>query len=165
MGARVHCREEQFASHACLKVTTEKFSCQVTLDAGPRVLSLKGQRGAELLYQVPPGEQAREQGFSAIGGHRLWIAPETERTYFDDSGHVDWKQHNETLTFMPPPEIHGDGVEIQKSLAIEEVSGNVLQVVHSVTNNGDSRLKLAPWAITMVAPGGVAVLPMPEKAP
>jgi hypothetical protein len=93
------------------------------------------------------------------GGHRLWHAPEIfPRTYapdnslvtlFYDSGKVSLVQDTEPST------------GIQKTLSLTLSSGDapVVRVEHRLANRNVWPVTLAPWALTVVAPGGRVILP------
>ena len=57
----------------------------VLADVGPRVISYSFVGGENIFHEV--AEQAGLRGgkdFRLYGGHRLWVWPEVERTYFPD---------------------------------------------------------------------------------
>ncbi len=58
----------------------------VTADVGPRILFYGFLNGKNLLHEVE--EDAGKTGgseFRLYGGHRLWVSPEVERTYYPDN--------------------------------------------------------------------------------
>jgi hypothetical protein len=46
-----------------------------------------------------------------------------------------------------------------------EPRGSRVTVLHRITNVGQRATELAPWALTVMAPGGVEVIPLPPKSP
>ena len=66
----------------------------VTADVGPRIL-FYGFCGREnMLHEV--NDDAGKVGgsqFRLYGGHRLWVSPEVERTYYPDNLPVQTSQH------------------------------------------------------------------------
>ncbi len=99
------------------------------------------------------------------GGHRLWTAPEdTTRTYFPDNQPVTFKELGPgKVLFSPPPE---KKYGIQKEIEIHfPKKGSKVQVVHRITNIGRKPTELAPWALSVMAPGGMEIIPLPEKRP
>jgi hypothetical protein len=99
------------------------------------------------------------------GGHRFWLAPEDlTRTYFPDNRSVKWEQKSKLeVAFTPPPESEY-GVQKVMTLQLAE-KGTRVQVTLTVTNTGAAPTDLAPWGPTVMAPGGVEVIPLPKKAP
>jgi hypothetical protein len=130
------------------------------VDAGPRVLRFSASEESNLFYSAPASPA---QSFQPIGGHRLWIAPENEATYYADNHPVERKVDGDEITFLPPAEEHPE-FGIQKELAFSEGADCVI-VQHRVSNIGATECTIAPWAITMMQGGGVAVLPLTERAP
>lgn len=133
------------------------------LEAGPRLVRLSlADDPANLLAETPElGWETPHGRFSIRGGHRLWAAPEVAaRTSVpDDSG----------LAVSPIP----GGVELvgpresptglRKSIGIRLAPGRLeLTLHHRITNDSAEPVELAPWAITMLRPGGVAILPLPD---
>ena len=43
--------------------------------------------------------------------------------------------------------------------------GSRVKIVHHLTNVGDKPTELAPWSLTVMAPGGVEIIPLPPKKP
>jgi hypothetical protein len=158
----VRIREARFANHDCVEIEASDLNCFVTVDSGPRILGLNHAGGENLFFEST--EAGTRDEFRSIGGHRLWVAPENEVTYFPDNHPVQWKHDKDEVWFAPPPEQHKNGVCLSKRLSIG-ITGAGVQVRHSIRNCGDKAMNLACWAITMMAPGGVAALPLPKRAP
>ena len=137
-----------------------------TLDVGPRVISyrLAGGKNAFKEYAEQLGKSG-EAGWMIRGGHRLWAGPEdTTRTYALDNGPVRVRELGPLhvrLTAAPDGE-YGIGKEIDLKLA---ETGSRVTVTHRITAVGREPAELAPWALTVLNPGGVEVIPLPPKAP
>jgi hypothetical protein len=55
---------------------------------------------------------------------------------------------------------------VQKEIDVQLASsGSHVTLTHRVTNVGDKAVELAPWALTVMAPGGVEIIPLPPKRP
>jgi hypothetical protein len=158
----VHVREARFGNHDCVEIEASDLRTYVTIDSGPRILGLIASTGENLFFESQ--EAGTQDEFQAIGGHRLWVAPENTVTYFPDNRAVEWQLNNDEVSFAPPPEQHKNGLCLSKRLSVG-VTTTGLQVRHSIRNCGDKSVELACWAITIMAPGGVAALPLPERAP
>jgi hypothetical protein len=106
-----------------------------------------------------------EKEWQIRGGHRFWLAPEDlTRTYFADNRPVKWEKvgtHAARLTPSPEEEY---GVQKELVLRLAE-KGTKVTVTHKVTNIGKEPTELAPWGPTVMAPGGVEVIPLPPKRP
>lgn len=153
----------------CISITNGQIELQVTLDFGPRVIHCS-RVGMENMFfedtkKAPLGEKydIYEDQIILYGGHRLWISPEVvPRCYHPDNLTVTVTDVENGARFTAAPEKHN---QIQKSMAITlDPDAPRVKVVHSIRNVGLWDIQLAPWAITMLAPGGVEIMPMPNMA-
>jgi hypothetical protein len=138
----------------------------VTLDVGPRILSYRLAGGANVFkeYDAQMGGTG-EPEWMIRGGHRQWTGPEDHtRTYALDNGPVGMREVAPgVIRFTPAPEAE---FGLQKEIDIRlAASGSRVTVVHRYTNVGDGPTALAPWGISVMAPGGVEVIPLPDKRP
>jgi hypothetical protein len=148
-----------------LKLSNGSAELIVTLDVGPRILSyhLVGEPSVLKEYDEQLGKSG-EDSWMIRGGHRLWAAPEDpSRTYEPDNGPVEYRVNSGSVSFVTPPDPrHGLQKEIEVALA---PSGSRVTLTHKIRNTGTQPTELAPWALTVMAPGGVEVIPLPEKRP
>jgi len=152
--------ETRFAGYDCVRLENEVLAVWLTRSVGPRIIGLALQGGNNLFAEVPdltlhcPGVGE----YRLRGGHRLWYAPEDpRRTYLpDDDPPTLCQVENGLVVTQPVERLTG----IQKSLTIT-LPGLEARVVvdHTLHNRGQEAVELAPWAITQLRPGGVAVLP------
>ncbi len=149
-----------------LKISNDHCELIVTLDVGPRVIAYRVPGGFNVMknYEAMLGGTG-EAEWQIRGGHRFWLAPEDlTRTYFPDNRPVAYTQHSETsVTFTPPPETEY-GIQKEMTITLSE-QGTDVAVELRVTNIGQVATELAPWGPTVMAPGGVEVIPLPAKAP
>lgn len=133
------------------------------LGAGPRLVRLLAPGGDEnLLAEMPGVGWGTPHGrYTIYGGHRLWVAPETpEITYLPDD-HPPQIEAGEGWVTLTQPGEPPSGV--RKSLSVKLAADRPhARLTHCLTNLGQSPIELAPWAITQLAPGGVALLPQPS---
>ena len=124
--------------------------------------------GGENLFWESPETLGKTGGntWQLIGGYRLWVAPESvPRTYAPDNSAVEVKIEGSTLRAMQPFE---PTTGLQKEIVVRLADqGTAVEVLHRVHNRNLWAIELAPWALTMMAPGGVAVaaFPPPGKHP
>lgn len=128
--------------------------------SGPRItgLFLDGNeknilgKADDVRYDTPYGE------YHLIGGHRLWHAPEAfPRSYMPDGDGLllEYGTRQVTLTQADEP-----GTHFRKTITITlDDEKPILAVHHIIQNNSLLKVDLAPWAITLLPLGGVAVLP------
>jgi hypothetical protein len=147
-----------------LRLSNGDAELVVTLDVGPRVISYCLPGGANVMknYDEMMGGTG-EPEWQIRGGHRFWLAPEDlTRTYFPDNRPVEWEQTGpHAARFTPPPEAE---YGIQKVMELKlGARGTRAEVTLRATNVGTEPTELAPWGPTVMAPGGVEVIPLPPK--
>jgi hypothetical protein len=149
------------------RISNPAIELIVLADVGPRIVSYRFVGGGQNIFHEVP-EQAGLTGghdFRLYGGHRLWIWPEVERTYFPDNAPVAVSQEHNLVRFTAPLESASPGSNFQKELEIQlDEQGSRVTVNHRVTNRDSRPTELAPWAPTMMRPGGRAILPLPPRA-
>lgn len=128
----------------------------VAADFGPRVVWLGFTGGANLFAELPDVTQDTSLGTWRIrGGHRLWHSPEgMPRSYAPDNDPVSVELSDGWVQVSQNAE---PGTGIAKSLRLT-AKGDYFQVDHTLTNGGMWPVELAPWALSVMAPGGVALL-------
>jgi hypothetical protein len=129
-------------------------------ESGPRIvrLCLKNS-GKNLLVELPEAVLDSSAGdFHLRGGHRLWHSPEYRpRTYLPDDDPIRVERLEDGVRLVQPVE---QGSGIQKNIEIHlPASGTHFTLAHSLVNEGPWPVELAPWAISMLPLGGVALLP------
>jgi hypothetical protein len=148
------------------RISNNAVALIVLADVGPRVISYHFIGGENIFHEV--AEEASLTGgsdFRLYGGHRLWVWPEVDRTYFPDNVPVAVSQDNNSVRFTAPTESGSPGTHLQKELEIRmDQAGPRVQVRHRVTNQGRQPTELALWAPTMMRAGGRAILPLPPRA-
>lgn len=135
---------------------------EFTLDAGPRIVRFRARGGRNVFAETPDAQWETVHGrpFRLLGGHRLWSSPECplEEQVPDDA------PIGVTL--------HADGVDLAGGTLTHEglsrrielrfaAAGPRVRVTHVLANETDVKVRVAVWALTQLAPGGVAVLPLP----
>jgi hypothetical protein len=149
----------------CVRLSNGRIEAIVTTEVGPRIIRFGAVDGQNLLHEVQ-AQQGLTGGaqWRAYGGHRLWHAPEDKpRTYAPDNGPVkaELLPDGVRLSLEPEPST-GIAKEMELSLAPER---DRLTVIHRLRNANPWSVELAPWAITIMAPGGVAIMPQEPYAP
>jgi hypothetical protein len=154
--------ETEHRGGAALTLATRALELTVTTSVGPRVVSFRSTRGRRenVFLQLPP-DAPRYHGLHLRGGHRLWHAPEhIVRTYQPDDDPLDVKRLRRGVALTAPVEA---GTGLQKGMALELLGERTVKVTHTLKNRGLWAVPCAPWAVTMLRPGGYGVLPLPPK--
>jgi hypothetical protein len=146
----------------CWQLSAGDLEVIVTADVGPRIIRLGFAGGENQFFEHTP-DLGRTGGseFRSYGGHRFWIAPEGPRTMHPDNVAVEVEPLPELVRFTAPAEPSG----IQRRIEISMREDSRIRVSHRVYNRGKEELWLAPWALSVMAPGGTAILPLTPRAP
>jgi len=153
--------EVVYEGYEAVEISNQNLSLWVTVSAGPRILGLSAFKEDNLLAVLPGAEldYPGEGSLKLIGGHRLWYAPEIpERTYIPDGNPVAWNPVDGGIELIQPVE-QSTGVQKRILIEIDPTAARVT-LTHTLSNQGNEPIELAPWAITQVRPGGVGVLPL-----
>lgn len=145
----------------CARIDNPRAELLVTLDVGPRVLSYKA-RGGENVLRVNEAEAGKsgEKAFQDRGGHRLWVSPETERSYAPDNEPVTFEVRDANAAHFANPA--SDPWHIRKELTVSLGTENsAVMLQHRLTNEGRDPVTIASWALTIMAPGGYEIIPQP----
>ncbi len=148
------------------RICNDTVQLVVLTEVGPRILCF-GFLGEENEFHEIPEHSGKhgDQTFRVYGGHRLWVAPEIERTYYPDNVPVSVHRRNDAFVFTAPPESRPPGTSMQKEIEIRlSESGAHVTVTHRIRNLGLESTEMAPWALSVMASGGTAILPLPPRA-
>lgn len=142
------------------RISNGLIELAVLLDAGPRIVRLHLPGASNMLAELPEKHWETPAGvFWIRGGHRLWHAPEAfPRTYQPDNTGMECTALPNGLRLLRPAE---PATGIAKTLTIT-LAGDAprAMIVHELHNQNAWAVELAPWAITMLRPGGLAILPI-----
>ena len=144
----------------CLRLANDHAELILTLDVGPRVISYQ-VTGGENVFKTAPEEfgKSHEPHFVQRGGHRLWIAPEDDRTYAPDNVPVAHELLPNGVRMTNAAEAPW---QIEKELTVRLASDSSAVIVeHRLTNRGPAPATLATWALTVMEPGGLEIIPNP----
>jgi hypothetical protein len=146
----------------CYRLSNELVEVTLTTDVGPRLMRF-GFIGENELAEFP-GDLGKTGGneFRLYGGHRLWHAPESrERTYCPDNFPLTLEQEAESVRVIQPTETTtGIQKELEISLSPDEAH---LRILHRLRNHNLWTVELSVWALTAMAPGGTAIIPLPPR--
>jgi hypothetical protein len=145
----------------CLRISNDHAELIVTLDVGPRILSYQHLPGGKNVLKTNAEELGKsgESEFMARGGHRIWLAPEDERTYLPDNTSVIHELLPNGVRLENPAEAKW-GIKKELKITLSpDTSGVTLE--HRATNEGSAPATLATWGITVMEPGGLEIIPRP----
>lgn len=146
----------------CYRLTDGEWELIVTSDVGPRVIHFGFVGGDNVFCEFPPlmgltgGDEWR-----IYGGHRFWHSPEVRpRTYYPDNEPVQVTPVEDNVLQVIQPVEKTTG--IQKEIVLTLEKGRVT-VAHGLRNRGAWAIELAPWALSVMAPGGIGIIPQPTS--
>ena len=149
------------------KIYNDTVQLLVLTEVGPRILFFGFLGGENEFHEILEHSGKRgDQTFRVYGGHRLWVSPEIARTYYPDNLPVAVKRQDDAFVFTAPPEAMPPGTGLQKEIEIRLAdTGARVTVAHRIRNLGKEPAEMAPWALSVMAGGGKAILPLPPRAP
>lgn len=145
----------------CIQLSNSQIELVVTADVGPRIIhfGFVGDKNVFATFRDQLGRSGDAEWHS-YGGHRFWLAPEiVPRTYYPDNHPVTVEDHGSFVRFIAPVETT---TRMQKAIDIAlDPNAAKVTVTHTVQNLNPWTVELAPWALSVMAPDGTAVLPLP----
>lgn len=147
----------------CYRVSNGEIELVVTGDVGPRVMRFGFVGGQNLFKEF--AEQlggTKEEKHQLRGGDRVWKAPEDPvATWAPDNVPVEITTTANGLIARAPVE---PLTSLQKEIEVRmAASGTEVTVVHRITNRSLFTLEYSVWALTMMAPGGIAISGFPPR--
>lgn len=146
----------------CVRLSNGKVEAIVTTAVGPRVMRLGFVGGRNLFWEnAEDMGQTGDARFRIYGGHRFWHAPEGDpRSYLPDNAPVQVKMKGDVVKLTPAVEKE-TGMVKEMEISLDAKSGR-FRVLHRLMNKGMWPVDAAPWALSMMAPGGFAIFPQEE---
>jgi len=143
----------------CVKLSNGSVELIVTTDVGPRIIRFGFVDGPNMFY-VSPADKGKTGGadWHLYGGHRFWHSPEVApRTYLPDNSPVNYAWDGTTLKLKQDVEpLTSILKEIEITLKADK---DEVKVLHRMINKGCWEIDLAPWAISVCATNGRAIVP------
>ncbi|ACB76122.1 hypothetical protein [Opitutus terrae] len=144
-----------------LLLASRALELVATTAVGPRVISLRSFAGKKRNLFIELPNAPRLHGYALRGGHRLWHSPEhIVRTYQPDDSPLEIKPLPKGVALTQPMEVK---TGLVKGMRLELLGERTIKVTHTLTNRGVWAVECAPWALTMLRPGGYGVLPLLPK--
>jgi hypothetical protein len=147
----------------CYRINNGEVELIVTGDVGPRIIRF-GFIGGQNLFKEFPDQLGKsgEETFQPRGGDRVWKAPEDSIASWEpDNVRVDIEITSTGVIARAPIE---PKTRLQKEIAVDLApTGSNATVFHRITNRSLFPLEFAPWGLTMMAQGGIAVSGFPAR--
>ena len=147
----------------CYRVSNGEVELIVTSDVGPRVIRF-GFVGGQNLFKEFADQLGGtgEEKFQLRGGDRVWKAPEDPvATWAPDNMPVEITITANGMIARAPVE---PMTNLQKEIEVRmATSGPEVTILHGITNRSLFSLEYSVWALTMMAPGGIAITGFPPR--
>jgi hypothetical protein len=145
------------------RISNGEVELIITSDIGPRIMRYAFPGGQNVFKEFAEGlGKSGEKTWQLRGGHRIWFAPEDRvLTYAPDNGPVHISVKDGVLEATEPTEPL-TGLEKQITVKMA-ASGTGVEVLHRIRNTTSKTMELAPWALSMMAQGGVGIHGFPPR--
>lgn len=144
------------------RLSNDEVELIITGDVGPRIIRFGFIDDINIFAEID-GEQGGvgEDEWKIRGGHRLWLAPEIKPLSYElDNSSVEFVEiENGIKTVQSVGELSGTRKIMEIVLSPDK---NEVRLLHSIINESDKDIDCAPWGLSVLAPGGVEYIPMPE---
>jgi hypothetical protein len=147
----------------CCRLTNGLVDLIVTTDVGPRIIRFGFVDDCNELkeYEKMLGKTGGTE-WRIYGGHRLWHAPEREpRTYVPDNSPIQLEQRSGFARLIQPVE-PTTGIQKEIDIRLAPDAPHV-DLIHRLRNLNAWAVEFAPWALTVLPPGGQAIVPLPPR--
>jgi len=129
------------------KLENAKSEMIIGTDKGPRILSFKLNKGENILF-VDTALKLGRNKWKIYGGHRIWLAPETETCYAPDNAVCSVQiEKNQIIISAPIDPV----TNTQKVLTVSEIKKG-FSVTNTIKNTGIMLMTGSVWALTCVNP-------------
>ncbi len=142
-----------------VEISLGPYLLRIAVDFGPRILGCRREPGPQV-FAVLGDDVVIDRPDSGVyrfrGGHRLWAAPEMPAiTYAPDDEPCAVSREGDHLTVEGP----ADRAGLIKRIILGGGEDGVV-VKHELHNAGNEPIEVAPWALSQLALGGVAIVPL-----
>jgi hypothetical protein len=145
----------------CVRIYDANVELILTTDVGPRVIRYGFVGGQNLFKEF--SEQLGgigEATWQPRGGHRIWIAPEVvPDTCAPDNVPICATLYDDGVEGTAPVE---PKTGLEKAIRVQ-LSESGVTVTHRIKNLSSRARILAPWALSMMAPGGIGITKFPPR--
>lgn len=146
-----------------LKLSNGFLTLEVTLDVGPRIISLQKEGEENILFHDVDDAVNKDvssvygagKAWHIYGGHRIWLSPEDLTTYYPDNGKVNYHvTESGSVVFTPQA---WEVQNVQTALEITFIGEKEVAVTMHATNTGKGR-KLCIWGLTVCKPDATSAI-------
>ena len=131
----------------------------IPLSFGIRILFLSYKNSENLLFEQPQDDTflVDESGWRIYGGHRYWIAPESDDDYALENMPISYKIDGEKIILTQNEDLK---LKVIKSIEISFDGENRVKLLHKMKSTMQKPRKFSSWAITSLDGGGTQYIPI-----
>jgi hypothetical protein len=147
----------------CLSISSAEADVIVSTGFGPRILSYALDGGENVLGWHPEAAVNTPLGtWRPYGGHRLWVAPENMPvSYAPDNDPIEVDELSEYSVRLRPKT---DAAGFRKEITVT-LDGSRVTLDQRITNESGETREISAWGLTIMQPGGEAIVPNEPFAP
>lgn len=141
-----------------LWLSNDVLQIGVALNFGIRVVHLSCIDCENLFYVQPEDLSdgfSTDDGWKLYGGHRIWMAPESEKSCCPDNAPVSWEEKDDGILVTQQPD---PALGIRKTLHIAFLADSGVRLTQCVQNITDAPIDGAAWGVNTLDGGGTAVV-------
>lgn len=149
-----------------VRLANREVELVITRDVGPRILRFGFIGGSNIFAEYAAQLGGRgESEWMIRGGHRLWIAPE-DKPWSYEPDNVPYETAEAIPNGVRVVQAAGILTGLAKQMEIRlDPDRNEVRVVHTLTNRRETPVRCSTWALSVMGPGGQAIIPLPAKVP
>lgn len=144
----------------CVQISNGIVDMIVTTDVGPRIIRYGFVEKQNMFYEDAStlGKTGGDE-WNTYGGHRLWHSPEDKlRSYENDNFPIEsWSTIENGISVVQGIEPN-TRMKKEFNITLSDDSPEVM-IIHRITNKSMWEVELAAWSISVMAPGGVEIIP------
>ena len=131
----------------------------VPLDFGIRISYLSYRGSKNLFFEQPKHmtDLTTDEGWRVYGGHRVWLAPESDGDYSPDNLPVSYEISENGITLYQRED---ERLRVEKSIEISFVGDDAVRVVNRARSTDVGPAVFSVWAITSMDSGGTEYIPL-----
>lgn len=156
----------QFNGWDCIRLTNGVVEVLITRSIGPRVVRYGFVDGPNIFGEIESQKfGSGEKVWMNRGGHRLWIAPESNPWSYE----LDNVPYAEATTIsggvhtrQEPGSVTGLAKEMDVTM---DPSTGFVKIHHKLTNCSKENVRCSLWTVCVCGENGREIIPFPEKKP
>ena len=131
----------------------------IPLDFGIRISYLSYKNSKNLFFEQPKDmtDLATEEGWRVYGGHRLWLAPESEKDYNPDNSPISYEVLDDKIILYQE---NDELLKVKKSIEISFADDSTVRVKNNLENTDNKTRTFSVWAVTSMDGGGTEYIPL-----